>query len=61
MDSNQPDEKTLAMLMVIAGMIKGSNPGTGADHLTTMYERAIDDIRWRKAGAPQTPSNSSYQ
>ena len=54
MESNQPDEKTLAMLMVIAGLIRNTNAGTGADSLSNQYERAIENIRLRKYGAKQS-------
>jgi folylpolyglutamate synthase/dihydropteroate synthase len=60
-DSNQPDDKTLALLMVVAGIIKDKDHSSGVNHLTTMYERAIEEIRWRRAGAPQTLANSQDQ
>jgi hypothetical protein len=49
-EANEPDEKTLALLMVIADMLDYK---TGADDLATKYERAIDNVRWKKAGSPQ--------
>jgi hypothetical protein len=54
--ANEPDEKTLALLMVIAEMLEFKS---GADGLSTKYERAIDNIRWKKSGAPQTPAEDS--
>jgi hypothetical protein len=48
---DEPDEKTLAVLMVIAEMLEFK---TGADDLATKYERAIENIRWKKRGSPQT-------
>jgi hypothetical protein len=59
MDSNQPDEKTLAMLMVIADMVNYSGPGV--DTLTSKYERAMEQIRWKRSGAPQMPGRSPYR
>jgi hypothetical protein len=50
MDSEKPDDKTLATLMVIAGMLNYSN---GVDHLTTMYERAMKQIRDKRLPGAQ--------
>jgi hypothetical protein len=54
-DANEPDERTLAMLVVIGGIMKDKEHANGAEYLATMYQRAIEDIRWRKTGAPQAP------
>jgi hypothetical protein len=49
-EANEPDEKTLALLLVIAEMLDYK---TGPDGLATKYQRAIDNIRWKKAGSSQ--------
>jgi hypothetical protein len=50
METEKPDDKTLAMLMVIAGMLRHTN---GVDHLTTMYERAMKQIRDKQLSGAQ--------
>jgi hypothetical protein len=42
MSDTKIDDKTLAILLVISGMLKQTSSTT---HLTTMYERAMDLIQ----------------
>lgn len=57
-EPNEPDEKSLAVLMVIAEMLEFK---TGADDLATRYERAIENIRWKKAGSPQASAEPFHR